>query len=140
MHRLLPLTFYVISALFISRSDIRNRVIRNRDLLVFFLLGFILNFERYTFKGFIPLVFITLICLGLHLVFWGQIGAGDLKLFWVIWFWTFSFTNWLEGLTLAWVLGGLYAIAYFALNRVDKQKDKSIPFATFIFLGFLSVI
>ena len=140
MHRVLSLTFYVISALFISRSDIRNRVIRNRDLLVFFLLGFILNFERYTFKGFIPLVFITLICLGLHLVFWGQIGAGDLKLFWVIWFWTFSFTNWLEGLTLAWVLGGLYAIAYFALNRVDKQKDKSIPFAPFIFLGFLSVI
>ena len=140
MYRVFTLTFYVISALFISRSDIRNRVIRNRDLLVFFLLGFILNFERYTFKGFIPLVFITLICLGLHLAFRAKIGAGDLKLFWVIWFWTFSFTNWLEGMTLAWVLGGLYAIFFFALNRGDKQKNKSIPFAPFIFLGFLSVI
>lgn len=140
MHRVLTLTFYVLSALIISRSDIRNRVIRNRDLFFFFLLGFILNFERYTFKGFIPLVFITLICLGLHLAFRAKIGAGDLKLFWVIWFWTFSFTNWLEGLTLAWVLGGLYAIFFFALNRVNKQKVKSIPFAPFIFLGFLSVI
>jgi len=140
MHRVLPLTFYFLSALFISRSDIRYRVIRNRDSLAFFLLGVILNCKRYTLNGFIPLILITLICLGLHLAFRGKIGAGDLKLFWVIWFWTFSFTNWLEGLTLAWVLGGLYAIVHFALNRGDKQKDKSIPFAPFIFLGFLSVI
>jgi Flp pilus assembly protein protease CpaA len=86
------------------------------------------------------LFYVSLFCIALNQLFQGKIGAGDLKLFWVISIWTSNFTEWLEGLTIAWILGGLFAIAFAALYFRRTQRKMSIPFAPFIFLGFLPAI
>jgi Flp pilus assembly protein protease CpaA len=83
---------------------------------------------------------VTIICLAFYFIFHGKIGAGDIKLFWVISFWTPTFIQWLEGLTMSWLLGGLFAIAYATFNRLKGKLIPSIPFAPFIFAGFLPVI
>lgn len=134
------LTSYILAAFIISTSDIKYRIIRNRDLIVFLVFGIILNISDYTFKSIRTLLLIGLICIALHLAFNGRIGAGDLKLFWVVSFWVISFTSWLEGLTLAWILGGAVALLYLGLNKQNVRRSFSIPFAPFIFLGFFPAI
>jgi Flp pilus assembly protein protease CpaA len=140
----MPQTFtlasYILAAFVISISDVKYRVIRNRDLTIFLAVGIVLNVSDYSFKSFQTFLFVSLICIALHLAFRGRIGAGDLKLFWVISFWVNSFTSWLEGLTLAWILGGAFALLYLALNKRNMRRSFSIPFAAFIFLGFLPAI
>jgi Flp pilus assembly protein protease CpaA len=138
--QLTGLMIYSVAAMFISTSDLRCRIIRNRDLIIFLIVGVISNSSNLSFESFRSLIWISLCCLVLALVFQGKIGAGDIKLFWVVSFWTSGFPNWLEGLTIAWILGGLFAIAYAVFNSRHKQRKLSIPFAPFIFLGFLPVI
>jgi Flp pilus assembly protein protease CpaA len=128
---------YVVAAIIISVSDLRYRIIRNRDLLIFFFVSLLCNYSNVTFETLRSFFYISLCCIALNLVFQGKIGAGDLKLFWVISIWTSNFTKWLEGLTIAWILGGLFAITVAGLNFRRKQRKMSIPFAPFIFLGFL---
>ena len=134
------LTSYIFAAFIISTSDIKYRIIRNRDVIIFLVLGIVLNISDYTFKSIRTLLLVGLICIALHLAFKGRIGAGDLKLFWAVSFWVISFTSWLEGLTLAWILGGAVALLYLALNQRNARRSFSIPFAPFIFLGFLPAI
>ena len=131
---------YVVAASIISISDLRYRIIRNRDLLFFFIVSLTCNYSNLTFESLRSLFFVSLFCIGLNQLFQGKIGAGDLKLFWVISIWTSNFTKWLEGLTIAWILGGLFAIAFAALNFRRTQRKMSIPFAPFIFMGFLPAI
>ena len=131
---------YVVAASIISISDLRYRIIRNRDLLFFFIVSLTCNYSNLTFESLRSLFFVSLFCIGLNQLFQGKIGAGDLKLFWVISIWTSNFTKWLEGLTIAWILGGLFAITVAGLNFRRKQRKTSIPFAPFIFLGFLPAI
>jgi Flp pilus assembly protein protease CpaA len=131
---------FVVAAIIISVSDLRYRIIRNRDLLIFFIVSLACNYSNLTFESLRSLFYISLFCIALNLLFQGKIGAGDLKLFWVISIWTSNFIEWLEGLTIAWILGGLFAIAFAALNFRRTQRRMSIPFAPFIFLGFLPVI
>jgi Flp pilus assembly protein protease CpaA len=131
---------YVVAAIIISISDLRYRIIRNRDLLFFFIVSLACNYSNLTFVSLRSLFYVSLFCIALNQLFQGKIGAGDLKLFWVISIWTSNFTKWLEGLTIAWILGGLFAIAFAALNFRRTQRKMSIPFAPFIFLGFLPAI
>jgi Flp pilus assembly protein protease CpaA len=131
---------YVVAAIIISVSDLRYRIIRNRDLLFFFIVSLACNYSNLRFESLRSLFFVSLFCIALNQLFQGKIGAGDLKLFWVISIWTSSFTKWLESLTIAWILGGLFAIAFAALNFRRTQRKMSIPFAPFIFLGFLPAI
>jgi Flp pilus assembly protein protease CpaA len=140
MLEIFTLTSYVLAAVVISISDIKYRIIRNRDLAIFLIFGVALNVPDYSFKNLGTLLFVSGICIALHLAFKGRIGAGDLKLFWVISFWEISFTSWLEGLTLAWILGGAFALLYLVLNKRNVRRSFSIPFAPFIFLGFLPAI
>jgi Flp pilus assembly protein protease CpaA len=140
MLEIFTLTSYVLAAVVISISDIKYRIIRNRDLAVFLIFGIALNVPDYSFKDLGTLLFVSGICIALHLAFKGRIGAGDLKLFWAISFWVISFTSWLEGLTLAWILGGAFALLYLALNKRNVRRSFSIPFAPFIFLGFLPAV
>jgi len=134
------LVIYVLAAITISVSDLRYRIIRNRDLFLFFFASVACNYSNLTFESLRSLFCISLFCIALNQIFQGKIGAGDLKLFWVISIWTSNFTKWLEGLTIAWILGGLFAIAFAALNFRRTQRKMSIPFAPFIFLGFLPAI
>ena len=131
---------YVVAAIIISVSDLRYRIIRNRDLLFFLIASLACNYSNLTFESLRSLFYISLFCIALNQLIQGKIGAGDLKLFWVISIWTSNFTEWLEGLTIAWILGGLFAIAFAALNFRRTQRKMSIPFAPFIFLGFLPAI
>jgi Flp pilus assembly protein protease CpaA len=131
---------YVLAAFIISGSDLRYRIIRNRDLLTFLLVSLVCNYSNLTFESLPSLFNISFCCIALGLLFQGKIGAGDLKLFWVLSFWTSSFSKWLEGLTIAWILGGLFAIVFAALNFRCTQRKMSIPFAPFIFVGFLPAI
>ena len=140
MFQIFGQVIYVLAAIIISVSDLRYRIIRNRDLLFFLFASVVCNYSNLTFESLRSLFYIFLCCIALNLLFQGKIGAGDLKLFWVISIWTSNFTKWLEGLTVAWILGGLFAIAFSALNFRSTQRKMSIPFAPFIFLGFLPAI
>ena len=140
MFQIFGQVIYLLAAIIISVSDLRYRIIRNRDLLIFLFASLVCNFSNLTFESFRSLFYISSCCFALNLLFKGKIGAGDLKLFWVISIWTSNFTKWLEGLTVAWILGGLFAIAFTALNFRSTQRKMSIPFAPFIFLGFLPAI
>jgi prepilin signal peptidase PulO-like enzyme (type II secretory pathway) len=83
------------------------------------------------------LLAVTMILAILHLLFPKEIGAGDLKLFWVISFWSQSIAIWLQLFSLAWVLGG----AFSAISAISFWKfRRNIPFAPFIFLAFVPVI
>jgi Flp pilus assembly protein protease CpaA len=140
MLRFLEFTIFFLAATVISFSDLRYRIIRNRDLVLFLPIGLILNSAQDVYLDFSSLIYATLVSLALLILFKGKIGAGDLKLFWVMSFWVPSFTEWLEGLSLSWILGGLFAILYMAFTNRSRRKNLSIPFAPFIFLGFLPVI
>ena len=137
---LVEFAIYFLAAIVISHSDLRFRIIRNRDLGIFLALGIIIKSSEITLTDLLKLFCITLICIALHLLFKGKIGAGDLKLFWAFSFWTSSISKWLVGLSFSWILGGLFAIAYMAFTYRSKKRNLSIPFAPFIFLGFLPVI
>ena len=140
MLRLVELLLFLLGAGVISFSDLRHRIIRNRDLVLLLLIGLALNLSQDLYLNFSYLIYVTLITLALLVFFRGQIGAGDLKLFWVLSFWVPSFTKWLEGLSFSWILGGLFAIWYLAIKNRSRQRNMSIPFAPFIFLGFLPII
>jgi Flp pilus assembly protein protease CpaA len=140
MLRLVELLSFSLGAIVISFSDLRYRIIRNRDLALFLLIGLALNLSQDLYLNFSYLFYVTLITLALLVFFGGKIGAGDLKLFWVLSFWVPSFTKWLEGLGFSWILGGLFAIWYLAFKNRSRQRNMSIPFAPFIFLGFLPAI
>ncbi len=128
---------YVFFASLISITDIRYRLIRNRHLLFFTGFTFICNFQKIDGSTLKILITVPVILVILHLLFPKEIGAGDLKLFWVISFWAHSFAIWLQLFSLAWVLGG----AFSAISAISFWKFKrNIPFAPFIFLAFVPVI
>jgi len=140
MLRSIGLVVYLLMAVKISLSDLRNRLIKNRDLLLFLILTLIIHRQGYGRENLKSLAYISLICLLLHLLFQGKIGAGDLKLFWVISFWTSGFTQWLSSASLACVLGGVFAIVFSIHNHLRGARLFGIPFAPFIFLAFIPVI
>jgi Flp pilus assembly protein protease CpaA len=140
MLRLVELLSFSLGAIVISFSDLRYRIIRNRDLVLLLLIGLAVNLSEDLHLNFSYLFYVTLITLALLVFFGGKIGAGDLKLFWVLSFWVPTFTKWLEGLSFSWILGGLFAISYLAFKNRRRQRNMCIPFAPFIFLGFLPTI
>jgi leader peptidase (prepilin peptidase)/N-methyltransferase len=140
MHQLIAFTAYCLLGIIISISDIKYRIIPNRNLLALLLLSLIVNFSQIRAETFRSVIYASMACAALHLIFRGKIGAGDIKLFWVISFWTTNFIDWLEGLTMSWILGGLFAITYAAFSRWNGKRIPSIPFAPFIILGFLPLI
>ena len=140
MLRLVELLSFSLGAIVISFSDLRYRIIRNRDLVLLLLIGLAVNLSEDLHLNFSYLFYVTLITLALLVFFGGKIGAGDLKLFWVLTFWVPTFTKWLEGLSFSWILGGLFAISYLAFKNRRRQRNMCIPFAPFIFLGFLPTI
>ena len=137
MLRVVNLVGYGFFALVISITDIRYRLIRNKHLLIFAGFTFICNFQKIDVSTLKILLAVTLILAILHLLFPKDIGAGDLKLFWVISFWSHSFAIWLQLFSLAWVLGG----AFSAISAISFWKfRRNIPFAPFIFLAFIPSI
>ena len=137
MLRIINVVGYGFFALLISSTDIRYRLIRNRHLLFFAGFTLVCNFQKIDVSTLKILLAVTLILAILHLLFSKEIGAGDLKLFWVISFWSHSLAIWLQLFSLAWVLGG----AFSAISAISFWKfRRNIPFAPFIFLAFVPAI
>ena len=134
MLRVVNVVGYGLFALLISITDIRFRLIRNRHLRIFAGFTLICNFQKIDVSTLKILLAVTTILAILHLLFPKEVGAGDLKLFWVISFWSHSFAFWLQLFSLAWVLGG----AFSAISAISFWKfRRNIPFAPFIFLAFI---
>ena len=134
MLRVVHVVGYGFFALLISITDIRYRLIRNRHLLIFAGFTLICNFQKIDVSTLQILLAVTLILAILQVIFPKEVGAGDLKLFWVISFWSHSFAIWLQLFSLAWVLGG----AFSAISAISFWKfRRNIPFAPFIFLAFI---
>jgi Flp pilus assembly protein protease CpaA len=137
MLRVINVVGYGFFALLISSTDIRYRLIRNRHLLFFAGFTLVCNFQKIDVSTLKILLAVTMILTILHLLFSKEIGAGDLKLFWVISFWSHSLAIWLQLFSLAWVLGG----AFSAISAISFWKfRRNIPFAPFIFLAFVPAI
>lgn len=137
MLKVITVVGYVFFGLLISVTDMRFRLILNRHLLLFAGFTVICNFQKIDISTLKILFAVTVILAIFHLLFAKEIGAGDLKLFWVISFWSHSFAFWLQLFSLAWVLGG----AFSAISATSFWKfRRNIPFAPFIFLAFVPVI
>ena len=137
MLKVITVVGYVFFGLLISITDIRSRLILNRHLLLFAGFTVICNLQKIDISTLKILFAVTVILAILHLLFAKEIGAGDLKLLWVISFWSHSFAFWLQLFSLAWVLGG----AFSAISAISFWKlRRNIPFAPFIFLAFVPAI
>jgi len=128
---------YTFFALLISNTDIRRRLVRNKHLLLFSIFTLICNLHKIDVSTLKILLVVTGVLGLMHLLFYRAIGAGDLKLFWVISLWTHSSIIWLQLFSLAWVLGGIFSIISALFFRSFKGN---IPFAPFIFLAFIPAI
>jgi len=126
---------YIFFAVRISNSDLRLRIIRNRDLFFFGIFSLISNLHNLRIEILEEILLVTLTLGILRILFRGRIGAGDLKLFWVLSLWTMDFTFWLQYFCLAWVLGGLFSVVFAVFLRRAKGN---IPFAPFIFAAFFA--
>jgi hypothetical protein len=137
MYKFLTVTGYLYFAFSISRRDIKFRKIFNKELSLFLVFTIATRFSDMDHHSLKRTVWVTLTLAILHAIFSKQIGAGDLKLFWVISFWANSWITWLQLFSLVWVLGGVFSVSAAIFHR---KFSGNIPFAPFIFLGFLPVI
>jgi Flp pilus assembly protein protease CpaA len=135
MIRVISVVGYLLFALFISYQDIRFRIIRNRYLLWFAGFTVAVNLHRFSRDTLAQITLVTLLLAALHLSFRMKIGAGDLKLFWIISFWSNNFLSYLQYFSLSWVLGGIVSVIF---ARNFHRHNGNIPFAPFIFTGFLA--
>jgi len=129
---------YLVFAIRISVTDLKYRLIYHKDLFV--LLAFIatVSLNEIDFpKSFDRIALATLVLGVFFLIFGRHIGAGDIKLFWVMSFWSESFAKWLQLFSFTWVLGGIFTLATALRHR---RISGSIPFAPFIFIAFFSLV
>ena len=110
----------LIMLTWISVYDIRFHLIRNIDLVVIFLL-LIPNFGNWLFAC-LNLSFYLL----LNMVSKGVIGAGDIKLSFLLALQLASVTALMNSLSFTWIFGGLYALI---------SRSPAIAFAPFMICG-----
>jgi Flp pilus assembly protein protease CpaA len=138
MLQAISLLGYLVFAVRISVTDLKYRLIYHKDLFV--LLAFIATLGLNGIdspRSFDQIALVTLVLGVFFLIFGRHIGAGDIKLFWVMSFWSESFVKWLQLFSFAWVLGGIFTLATVLLHR---RISGSIPFAPFIFIAFFSLV
>ena len=126
-------SLFALFAIFISIRDLQTHLIKNRTVILFAICG---SFVAYPLRP-IWFVYTTVITLLLHVMARGKIGAGDLKLFWILLIWSKGFDSWLNSFMVSWILGGLFSIGLWLLR---SERKSNIPFAPFIFIGFISAI
>ena len=110
----------LIMLTWISVYDIRFHLIRNIDLVIIFLL-LIPNFDNWLFAC-LNLSFYLL----LNMISKGVIGAGDIKLSFLLALQLASVTALMNSLSFTWILGGLYALI---------SRSPAIAFAPFMICG-----
>jgi hypothetical protein len=110
----------LIMLTWISVYDIRFHLIRNIDLVIIFLL-LIPNFSNWLFAC-LNLSFYLL----LNMISKSVIGAGDIKLSFLLALQLASVTAVVNSLSFTWILGGLYALI---------SRSPAIAFAPFMICG-----
>ena len=113
--------FIVGTCLWISYYDVKFHLIRNIDLLVLLTATSLQSIGNLKYALFNLGVYISV-----NIVARGNIGAGDIKLSFVIGFLMNSFSQVTNAILIAWIIGGLYSLV---------RRDQAIPFAPFMILG-----
>jgi Flp pilus assembly protein protease CpaA len=110
----------LVMMIWVSWFDIRFHLIRNIDLVIICIL-LIPNFHNW-FLGCLNL-FLYLV---INLIAKGRIGAGDIKLSFLLALQLGSFPSLLNSLSFTWILGGLFALV---------NRSPAIAFAPFMICG-----
>jgi Flp pilus assembly protein protease CpaA len=110
----------LVMMIWVSWFDIRFHLIRNIDLLIISIL-LVPNFNNWFF-GCLNLVLYLVI----NVIAKGGIGAGDIKLSFLLALQLGSFPSLLNSLSFTWILGGVFAL----INR-----SPAIAFAPFMICG-----
>lgn len=113
--------FIVGTCLWISYYDVKFHLIRNIDLLALLTVTSLQSMGNLKYALFSLGVYISV-----NIVARGNIGAGDIKLSFVIGFLMNSFSQVTNSILIAWIIGGLYSLV---------RRDQAIPFAPFMILG-----
>ena len=120
--------FIVGTCLWISYYDVKFHLIRNIDLIALLTATSLQSIGNLKYALFNLGVYISV-----NIVARGNIGAGDIKLSFVIGFLMNSFSQVTNAILIAWIIGGLYSLV---------RRDQAIPFAPFMILGtyFVKII
>ena len=122
--------------IFASLTDLRDRSIPNRLIIIGFSLGIIFSAVTISFdvifNSFLGAIVSGGMLLILSLLSKGGIGMGDVKLLACTGLY-FGFYNAMAVVIVATILSGLFAIALLITKKY--KQESSIPFAPFIFLG-----
>ncbi len=113
--------FIAGTCLWISYYDMKFHLIRNIDLLALLTATSLQSIGNLKYALFSLGVYISV-----NIVASGNIGAGDIKLSFVIGFLMNSFSQATNAILIAWIIGGLYSVV---------RRDQAIPFAPFMILG-----
>lgn len=113
--------FIAGTCLWISYYDVKFHLIRNIDLLALLTATSLQSMGNFKYALFSLGVYISV-----NIVARGNIGAGDIKLSFVIGFLMNSFSQVTNSILIAWIIGGLYSLV---------RRDQAIPFAPFMILG-----
>jgi len=113
--------FIAGTCLWISYYDVKFHLIRNIDLLALLTVTSLQSMGNLKYALFSLGVYISV-----NIVARGNIGAGDIKLSFVIGFLMNSFSQVTNAILIAWIIGGLYSLV---------RGDQAIPFAPFMILG-----
>lgn len=113
--------FIAGTCLWISYYDVKFHLIRNIDLLALLTATSLQGICNLKYALFSLGVYISV-----NIVARGNIGAGDIKLSFVIGFLMNSFSQVTNAILIAWIIGGLYSLV---------RRDQAIPFAPFMILG-----
>jgi prepilin signal peptidase PulO-like enzyme (type II secretory pathway) len=100
---------------------VKFHLIRNIDLLALLTATSLQSIGNLKYALFSLGVYISV-----NIVARGNIGAGDIKLSFVIGFLMNSFSQVTNAILIAWIIGGLYSLV---------RRDQAIPFAPFMILG-----
>lgn len=120
--------FIVGTCLWISYYDVKFHLIRNIDLSALLTATSLQSIGNLKYALFSLGVYISV-----NIVARGNIGAGDIKLSFVIGFLMNSCSQVTYAILIAWIIGGLYSLV---------RRDQAIPFAPFMILGtyFVKII
>jgi len=113
--------FIVGTCLWISYYDVKFHLIRNIDLLALLTATSLQSIGNLKYA-----LFSLGVSILVNIVARGNIGAGDIKLSFVIGFLMNSFSQVINAILIAWIIGRLYSLV---------RRDQAIPFAPFMILG-----
>lgn len=137
MLRYLEIALYLYFAITISIFDCKFHIIRNRELVKFFLLSTIVEIFAGQLHGFKIAAVLLPIALLMASIFGTKIGSGDVKLYLVLAIWSSDLQSWFTYFAYSWILGGIYSAL---LIIRGKGRPQRIAFAPFIFFGFFPAI